>query len=64
MDTTQGWQKPGCFKKPSPVGFLGFIGFLGFFGFFLDFRLITDIFLPIFGHYNFFISKKYLKLDT
>jgi hypothetical protein len=62
--TSQGWQKPGFLKKnPARWVFLGFIGFywvlLGVWVF-LNFRLITDIFLPIFGLYKFFISKKYL----
>jgi hypothetical protein len=40
---TQGWKKPGFFKKKtSPVGFFGFfevfLGFLGFFGFFAQMR--------------------------
>jgi hypothetical protein len=56
-------KNPGL-KKTSPVGFIGFywvLGFLGFFWFFSNFRVITDIFLPIFGLYKFFFSKKYLK---
>jgi hypothetical protein len=61
-------KNPGFFKKNQPGGFfwvlLGFIGFFGFFWVLLNFRLFTDIFLPIFGRYNFFISKKYLKLST
>jgi hypothetical protein len=52
------------FKKPSPLVFLGFYWVFGFFWVFFKFRLITDIFWPIFGRYNFLISKKYLKLST
>jgi hypothetical protein len=62
---SQGWQKPGLKKKnTSPVVFFGFYWVFGVFWVFLNFRLITDIFLPLFGRYNFFISKKYLILST